>query len=375
MAATAQAAAPTAVIVAHRAAWAALRPEWNRLAESSPVDCPMIRHEWFSAFADGFAPGRPLHVVAVYRDGRLTAAAALLRRSASYRGLRHVCLTALANPHSSRFDVLAESPADLRALWQALRSAGGWDAIELRDVPEAGRAVELVELARQEGFATGAWESMQTPYVKLDERKISAKLGQNLRRRRRRLEELGAVEVREITGGEELDAFLERAFALEASGWKGREGTAIACQPATRAFYRALAREAERQGWLSLHGLFSGGRLTAFHFGLRQGGRYFLPKPAYDEALGACSPGQLLMAEVLERCRSRGLFELDFLGPSMPWKLDWTDRQRRHAWYWIYAPTARGEALRLARAVAAGAAGRWKRQLAGRFPWRLPWRR
>ncbi len=366
-----RAAAPTASVIADRGAWDRLRPEWNRLASASPVDCPMLRHEWFTAFLDAFAGDQTLHTVTVRREGRLTAVAPLIRRAARWRGLRYQALTALANPHSSRFDVLAETADDLRALWQALRTSGGWDAIELRDVPEGGRGAELAELAGKDGHSVHRWESMRTPYVPLEGHRVSGKLGQNLRRRRRRLEEAGRVEVRELTGGAGLDAFLEQGFSLEAAGWKGKAGTAIACHPATRAFYRSLARSAERLGWLALYGLFCGERLAAFQFGLRDGGRYYLPKPAYDESLGSCSPGQLLMAEVLERSRAQGLAELDFLGPSMPWKRDWTDRERSHHWHWIHAPTPRGQALWVGKTVAAEAA----RRLIGRLEATLPWRR
>ncbi|HUB07754.1 MAG TPA: GNAT family N-acetyltransferase [Myxococcales bacterium] len=362
--------AATAEIVTDRATWGSLRGEWNRLAARSPVDCPMLRHEWFSAFLDAFAPDESLHVVIIRREGVLIAAAALVRRLARWHGFQHVALTALANPHSARFDVLADGPDALRSLWRALRACRGWDTIELRDVPDGGAGAGLAELASLDGHATDSWESMQTPYILLDRDQISSKFAQNLRRRRRRLEEIGQVDVQEVTGGPEVDAFLERGLALEAAGWKGRERTAIACRATTRAFYRSVAREAEAAGGLAFYGLTCGRRLVAFHFGLRHGGRYLLPKPAYDESLGACSPGQLLMAEVVSRSRASGLVELDFLGPAMPWKLDWTPRVRRHHWHWIYAPTLRGRALWLARAAAAKPLKRWAAGAVTRVPWR-----
>jgi CelD/BcsL family acetyltransferase involved in cellulose biosynthesis len=84
---------------------------------------------------------------------------------------------------------------------------------------------------------------------------------------------------------------------------------------------------------------------VAFHFGLEHHNRYFLLKPGYDETLADCSPGQLLVGEVLRDLSERGVEEFDFLGPQMPWKMEWTDRLRPHCWTFIIRPTPRGRFL------------------------------
>ena len=69
---------------------------------------------------------------------------------------------------------------------------------------------------------------------------------------------------------------------LEASGWKGARGTAIAQSPQTRGFYSELARWASRSGALALLTLKLDGRAVAFHYGLEHGERFFLLKPGYE---------------------------------------------------------------------------------------------
>src|SRR6266568_3867726 len=132
---------------------------------------------------------------------------------------------------------------------------------------------------------------------------------------------------------------------LEALGWKGERGTAIARDPRTIAFYRGLARAAGDGGWLALRSLDLDGRPVAMHFGLLHRGVYSLPKPAYEERLGACSPGQLLVREVLAECEARQLRELDFLGPDMAWKRDWEPALRPHDWLYVYRPGMTGAVL------------------------------
>ncbi|MFN7134567.1 MAG: GNAT family N-acetyltransferase, partial [Myxococcales bacterium] len=160
-----------------------------------------------------------------------------------------------------------------------------------------------------------------------------------------KLEERGKVTLERFTGGPALERLLEEGFQLEQSGWKGREGTAIACDPAVRGFYAEYARAAALAGELSLYFLRVGGEAVGFHYGLTRGDTYYLPKMAYAEELKECSPGQLIMQAVLEDCCARGLKEFDFLGPLMPWKQDWTDEVRVHHWLYVFAKSRKGRAL------------------------------
>jgi CelD/BcsL family acetyltransferase involved in cellulose biosynthesis len=132
---------------------------------------------------------------------------------------------------------------------------------------------------------------------------------------------------------------------LERQGWKGLRGTAIAQETGTWGFYTELARAAAYGKYLSLFFLRLNGEPVAFQFGLTGAGRYFLLKPAYAEAFGQCSPGQLLMQAVLRDSVRRGLNEVDFLGPNMPWKEDWAERFRSHSWLFVFRDSRLGRAL------------------------------
>jgi CelD/BcsL family acetyltransferase involved in cellulose biosynthesis len=106
-----------------------------------------------------------------------------------------------------------------------------------------------------------------------------------------------------------------------------------------------VAAGAAARGGLAIRALTLDGRPVAVHLGLVHRGVYALPKTAYDESLGAVSPGQLLHAEVVAECEARGLGELDFLGPDMEWKRDWAPRHRPHDWLYVYRPSLAGRAL------------------------------
>jgi CelD/BcsL family acetyltransferase involved in cellulose biosynthesis len=157
--------------------------------------------------------------------------------------------------------------------------------------------------------------------------------------------EVGPVGLERIDGGPGLDRALDDGFRLEAAGWKGAEGTALAADPALTARYRALAHAFAARGQLALYFLTAGRQRVAFHFALVEDGVYYLLKPGYDPALSHYGLGHLLVDEVARDLAERGVRELDLLGDQAPWKREWTDRVRAHAWRYVFRPTLFGRAL------------------------------
>jgi CelD/BcsL family acetyltransferase involved in cellulose biosynthesis len=343
-------------VVRGRAAFAAMAAEWDRLADQDGRGLPFLRHDFLGMWIDHFAtdPESTLEVHTVRSGSTLVAALPFLRESPAGLGpLIGEDRVGTCNAHSCRFDVLArpgpEGQRAVQQLWIGLRDQPEVSRWLLSDVPDDGRAAALVAAARADGFAVGTWPSLDSPYVELAscegrpealEARLSSKLKANLRRRWKNLAGRGNVEVVRHPGLDrgQLEALLSEGLGLERAGWKGRRGTAILSDERVEGFYRQLATEWDRQGCLRLYALRLDGRAVAFHFGATRDRRYFLLKPAYAEAHADCSPGQLLMREVLFDLVREGITELDFLGPMMPWKRDWTALSRPHSWIYIDRP-------------------------------------
>ena len=325
-----------------RAAFDALAPEWDALAARSD-DQLFYRHGFLSLWLDAFAADAQPELLVQRQDGRLVAALPLLRRTVRIYGLPARALTSLGNLHSCRTDLLAEDPQGAaRGFAAALAERTDWDVVQLSDVPAGGRAEALLQAASSAGLAHGRWDSIVSPFVALPgdvaalHRALGSKQRTALQRRRRRLAERGTVTLQRLSAGPGLDAALQEAFALEASGWKGRAGTAIAQDPQTLRFYTRLAHEAARQQALALWFLRVDGRPVAFQLALEHRDRCLLLKQGFDEDWRDCGPGQLLMEDVLRDAIRRGFAELDLLGDDSPAKRAWTDRDRRHRWLYLF---------------------------------------
>ena len=68
----------------------------------------------------------------------------------------------------------------------------------------------------------------------------------------------------------------------------------------------------------------------AFDLGFALGGRYFVPKVAYNEAFKTVGPGHLIVGEILRDLQNHRMTELDMLGHTDPYKARWTDAYRQH---------------------------------------------
>lgn len=329
--------------------------EWRALCDEGPADQPFHRPEWIAAHVRAFERGKALCLLTARADGRLRAVLPLIEERVSLYGVLPVRrLRSAAGVHSCRFDIVqgaGDGERAVAALWSHLARRPGWDLLELRDVPPGGGGEVLATAAAAAGFSTGRQELLHSPFIPIPAEGARAVLASrdpkfraNLRRRQKRLEERGPVALKRIQLAD--SAALAVFYELENAGWKGDCGTAILCSAAERQFYDEIARTAGRLGYLSLYVLTCGGSPVAMHFALTHRGRYLLLKPAYDEAQHDCSPGQLLVARVLEDLDRRGIDEFDFLGPAMDWKADWTDERRAHSFHIVFRRGLRGRVLR-----------------------------
>ncbi|MFG6457978.1 GNAT family N-acetyltransferase [Roseateles sp. BYS96W] len=135
------------------------------------------------------------------------------------------------------------------------------------------------------------------------------KLIQNMRRYLRRLQGEGEGEgqgqgqgdgFRIVTAAADMDAAVARYAALEGSGWKGREGTAITSSNAQGRFYAELMRTCATQGQALVYELWHGQDLLASRMLLIRGNMVVMLKTAFHEAFDRFAPGRVLLLRTLE---------------------------------------------------------------------------
>jgi len=161
---------------------------------------------------------------------------------------------------------------------------------------------------------------------------ISSDHMKKLRRLERKLGELGPLEYRVLAEGDPAADWIDHFLRLEASGWKGRGGSALASDAASTEYFRRIVDEAARRRRVQLLSLELAGRPIAMKCNFLAGDGAFIFKVAYDEDYSKYSPGMLLelfnSQHVVEACPELAWVD-SCANPDSPlFSRLWTDRRR-----------------------------------------------
>ena len=119
----------------------------------------------------------------------------------------------------------------------------------------------------------------------------SKSLRKNMQRLGRRLAQAGDLTVQLEDANSDFDALAEEFLALEASGWKGRDQTALKSRKSTREFYKALISMSAEAGKARFTTIRLDGNPIAMLSDLQSGSIVCSYKTAFDETFSSYSPG------------------------------------------------------------------------------------
>lgn len=129
------------------------------------------------------------------------------------------------------------------------------------------------------------------------QRSVSSSRRRKLRQLRSRLERTGDVSYVCYSDPTSLEGAVDRFLKLEAQGWKGRRGTAIAANERIARFVRDAVMRLAKDGLITITALTINDRPISMCMILRSGRSASLWKIAFDEDAASFSPGYLLAFE------------------------------------------------------------------------------
>ena len=133
------------------------------------------------------------------------------------------------------------------------------------------------------------------------DRALAHKKHKELRRQRRRLLDKGQLKTLTARDPDEIPRALADHLALEASGWKGRRGSAAAQDGAVRGFMEAAMLALAADGNVRIDRLMQNNHPLASTITLRNGTSAWFWKIAYDEDFSRHSPGVQATLDLTER--------------------------------------------------------------------------
>jgi hypothetical protein len=201
---------------------------------------------------------------------------------------------------------LAPQVAD--SLIKHLRTSGR-TLFSIPDLPLQGEAAQcLQKSAERWGFWIEAAREMRPVLNPRHgggaanfEQMATHKRRRELDRQLRRLCDMGAVSFMSARTASEIEAAFNIFITLEASGWKGRRGTALQKRRSTHEFARIAVMQLAQTGHAAIDVIRVGDRPVAALIRFDHGGLSIPWKIAYDESFSAFSPGRQLICDETRR--------------------------------------------------------------------------
>lgn len=274
---------------------------WRALGQHSFVPAGAALQPWLAPALKHYSTQLPFEILTLWRGEELCgvfpikAGRGLVRRAwTSPLSFSGTPLIAAGEPKSTLRAFLA-AQRDRAIHFRALPASGPfWDMLG-EAVAESGGAIEI--LARWERAALGFRGGFQEWFSHNFERKRR----KEYHRLRSRLGEAGALESVAWEPGDPVDPWVDALIALEAKGWKGRRGTALAADPLMAAAFRESVNLLSAEGSLRFWKIALDGKPLAMMSGIVTSGQGWLGKIAYDEDFSRYSPGVMLILDATER--------------------------------------------------------------------------
>jgi CelD/BcsL family acetyltransferase involved in cellulose biosynthesis len=317
----------TLEVLTDRAAFEALKPEWDALfARAGTPQQLFLRHAFLRHWCDHYLDARSrICILAGRSEGRLVMLWPLVRR----RSLGLDIVQLIGAPVAQFGDVLVEPSPDrqrwLDAGWAALGRLGA-DLFEIRQLradaalsrPEAALLVQKQEAP----FADLAQRvSADGPSMAYPARERS-----NYRRRLRRLAERGELGFSALIPGAEARTLAITAVTMKRRAL-ARHGilAPTVADPRFLDFFAALAGDAVDEAGLRLSIISCAGRPIGIDISFDCLGRSFGHVIASDPDFDREGIGRVLIHQAFVSARARGSAVFDLLAPADPYKLDHAD--------------------------------------------------
>lgn len=314
---------------------------WHRLADHASEPNFFHAPEYLAAAIAHCDTLKRARIAALFDDGKLVGLMPIAREA--YYGRWPV-------PHSQNWrhpncflGTPLVKPGHERSFWQALlgdldRRADSGLFLHLHGTATDGPVFAALEqLCRDQRRICDIVLAEERAMLATDmpgqayyEAVVRKKKRKEIARLRNRLAELGTVETVQGAGDAGPDAWLAEFLALEQAGWKGRNGSALADHPETRALFLAATHQAHAAGKLHLIAMRLDGKPLAMlvNFLSPPGGFSF--KTAFDEDFARYSPGVLLQIDNLDILRDHDLAWMDSCAAEGHPMIDSLWAERRH---------------------------------------------
>jgi CelD/BcsL family acetyltransferase involved in cellulose biosynthesis len=313
--------------------------EWDVLVRAAARPSPFLLADYVAPWAERLAaPGTPLLLAAETGSRIVGGLPLVVHRSGGVAiarwvgGVEATPADLLLAPDAPAATAAALAGAAEGAADLAILSGLGAEPV----AADAG-SLQLVERIAAPVLDTGPdWDAVYEAHVSSQSRKTH-------RKRRRRLEECGRLEIEVARDAAAVRSALPDAFAVHAKRWSGAADGSTFGTEEGRAFHLAAAPRLAELGAALLVVVRLDDAPIAFQYALRAGASLCLFRIGHDPAHARHSPGMLAMLAAMEAASRDGVTRIELLGGGEDYKLAFADRTEpmQDGVGWAHGPRGR----------------------------------
>jgi CelD/BcsL family acetyltransferase involved in cellulose biosynthesis len=302
---------------------------WNDLAFKSPQQLPMSSYAWVSSYFEHYVKADESWIcLFAYKDSELVGVLPLVVSPRYFLGFKVVLLLTRSSTQSCSIDILAKQGLENVVIPTLINAATKYYpnliGIRLERIPENSPTIAALEHIAdvnliKEFDSVGAYLKITGSFEEY-RANLSSNFRSNLNKAAKKLHQLTGVKTTLLQGSKADVKYLSELIDVEIKSWKGTTGTAICDSLTDILFYKNLTPRLLEADFLEWHILEAEGKIIAINLGVRLKRSILVWKLAYDPNYSKCSPGSILMEQVVKSaCESDDIDEINLM----------TD----HAWY------------------------------------------
>ncbi|MFQ5499365.1 MAG: GNAT family N-acetyltransferase [Candidatus Zixiibacteriota bacterium] len=337
-------------------AFLALECAWDELAKASDVDHAFMRHLWFTEWIRAYQVEKGLAIGTLWRDGLLVGAAPVCRHRLSFRGVPVRALTFLSSGITPRCGFLVAETDLVAPLVAGLFGCPKWDICFTPNMEfdlESTRQYVSILDGRRKKTPHQIVDGLRSPYMSLTGSwddyfaNLSKKRQKYLDRMCcRRLGKAESHEVIRIDNSKQYESFLPIMFDVSSRSWKSEEGSHLALSQPSGRLMANFTPKALDAALARIYLLRVDGKVVGFEYLLSCRGSYCLIRCDYDEGFRYFSPGSNLRIAILkDSFADQSAIVYDLGGDDYEYKLEWTNKVRRHITITAAGPTLLGKGI------------------------------
>jgi len=319
--------------------FADLKPGWKRLVEDQGSEHIFQTFEWNYTWWKHFESNRNLRILIAVEKNRVVGILPLMY---SRRGIAPFCFgkfeylaPKVSNYHD--FVIGASHNECIEALvWYLFKRMKVFDYAELRYIPEDSPNLPLVlSCLRAKGIPHIVFEHEPTQSLKIHGpwenylKGISKSLRHDIRRKIRRAEERGPLNLHECRDETDVDEVLRKLHDLQVFYWRERGLSSDLEDDRHQKFNQEIGKIFLENGWLFSHWLEFEKEIAACHFGFLYNDHVYYHQISYLPKYSKFSPGKLLQYFEIQKAFSLGISTFDFAQGDVFYKKQWCSKERR----------------------------------------------